>query len=110
ARDTRLTRRLLVADPAAARLASRLAVDESERVEERRVAVEVGRIRAHTVETLQRELARDVGMVGDQRLVRDVRDDEIVAQAFRIGERDAAGPVAPEVERLLRPDAPDDGV
>ena len=60
-------------------------------------------------------------MVRDQRRVRDVRDDELVLQPFGIGEAERlavgldlvalrAQPVRPELERLGRGDAPDDGV
>ncbi len=55
-------------------------------------------------------------MVGDQRLVRDGCDDELVPEALGIREADdvalalAAGARGPEVERVGRSDAPDDGV
>ena len=48
-------------------------------------SVDVARVRAHALEALQRELARDLGMVGDERLVGDVRDHELVLKPFRIG-------------------------
>ena len=45
----------------------------------------VARVRAHALEALQRELARDLRMVGDQRLVGHVRDDELVLEPLRVG-------------------------
>ena len=62
---------------------------EAERVEERPGAqLRVARVRAHALEALQRELARDLRVVGDQRLVGNVRDDELVPQALGVGEAD----------------------
>src|SRR5205085_346301 len=46
----------------------------------------------------------------DERLVRRGRDDEVVPQALRILEWDAAHPLPPELERLVGADAPDDRV
>ena len=73
------------------------------------------------MEALERELARDLGMVGDQRRVGDVGDDELVVEALGIGEAqrvalarglDAGGaePLGPEVERGVGGDPPDDPV
>ena len=55
-------------------------------------------------------------MVGGERLVGNVRDDELVGEPLRVGEADDvavpldAEPGRPEVERLRRADAPDDRV
>ena len=79
-------------------------------------ALDVARVRAHALESLQRELARNLRMVGDQRLVGHVRDDELVPKPLRIAEATRvavaldAEPLGPEVERLRRADAPDDRV
>ena len=73
------------------------------------------------VEALERQLAGDLGMVGDQRLVGHLGDDERVLEALGVGEDEAAvrprargaglvEALLPEVERLARCDAPADPV
>src|SRR4029077_14378155 len=103
-------RSLFVADPTAPGVAARLAVDEAERIEERRVPTRIARVRVDAFESLQRHLARDLWMVGNERLVGNVGDDEIVLQPLGIGEGNAAGALPPELDRVLRADAPDDGM
>ena len=55
-------------------------------------------------------------MVGDQRLVAGVVDDELEREPLRVVDQHravaplAAGALGPEVERLLRGDAEDDAV
>ena len=78
-------------------------------------------VRADSLEALQRDLPRDLGMVRDERLVRNLRDDELVCETFGIleAERLAVGldlvalraqPLGPELERVGRAHPPDDGV
>src|SRR5207248_11589412 len=78
-------------------------------------------VRPHSLEALQRQLPRNLGMVRHQWLVADVRDDELMLQPLRIRktERLAVGldlvtlraqPARPELERVGRADPPDDGV
>ena len=88
-----------------------------ERVEERPGAhLGVARVRPHALEALQRNRRWNLRVVGDQRLVGDVRDHELVLQPLRICEADDipvtldAEAVGPEVERLGRRHAPHDGV
>jgi hypothetical protein len=72
----------------------------------------------HRVESLQRVLGGDLGMVGEERRVVDGRDDEPVAEPFRVLERHAVvvarrrirESCGPEVERLVRSDAPLNGM
>jgi hypothetical protein len=70
----------------------------------------IARVRPYTVEAAERELLRDVGVLGPERLVR-VRDHELVPQTLEVVEtepvavaldRDALAlqPLRPEVERL----------
>ena len=47
------------------------------------------RVGAHRVEALQGELARDLGVVGDQRRVGHVGDEELVVEPLRVGEVEA---------------------
>ena len=61
-------------------------------------------------------LGRDLGVLRGERLLPALVDDELVLEPLGIGEdervsiaRDAE-PVGPEVERLLRADAPEDAV
>src|SRR5207253_6759009 len=106
-----IRRRVLVLDPAAARLAARLepaprTLEPELREERCGVRLCFAPVRANAFEPLQRELTRDLRMVGDQRLVRDVRDHELVTKAFGIVERKRASvalhpePFSPEVELI----------
>ena len=73
------------------------------------------------MEPLQRHLLRHFRVVGDQRLVGNVDDRQLVLEPLRVGEDEAlalalglgvvgAQPLRPEVERLGRSDPPDDPV
>ena len=99
--------RRLVLDPAAPRVPARQPALEAERLEERRRLVPV---RANALEALQRQLTRDLGMVGDQRHVRRRRDHEVVSQPVRVRERNEPTRSRQNSTRLLRADPPDDGV
>ena len=121
-------RRRVVGVEAAALVAAHLplavlAAGEAERLAQQRLAAGgVARVGADAVEALQRVLARDLGVVGDQRGVADVGDLELVLEALGVGEAQArrrrarastpcsASRRGPEVERLGRGDAPDDAV
>src|SRR5262249_53115419 len=106
--------------PAASPLLGRL---ELERLEQGFAGLWRRRVGADALEALERELGRDFGMVGDQRLVLDVDDQQLVAESLGVLEVDArrglapldrdplaAEALLPEVERLLRSDSPDDRV
>ena len=78
-------------------------------------------VRADALEALQRYLARDLGMPRHERLVGDLRDDELVREPLGILEAErlavrldlvplGAQPVRPELERVGGGDPPDDGV
>ena len=54
-----------------------------------RCRVEIARVRADALEALQRELGGISGWSAIERLVGHGRDDELVPQPFRVGERDA---------------------
>ena len=120
--DAGHVRRLGVLDPAATRLGARVPAAvlplEPERAHEVVVRPAVG---AHSLEALQRQLPRNLGMVRHERLVADLRDDELVRQPLWIleAERLAVGldlvalraqPARPELEGGRRADPPDDGV
>ena len=124
--DAQLQRRLVVRVPgaalAAADLPDRIAVriEREHLLEERAARARVG-VCAHAVEALQRELARDLRMVGDQRLVGRRDDGKLEVEAFGIAEAQAAfaavdvdafgrEPVLPELDRVLRGDAEDDAM
>ena len=73
------------------------------------------------MKALERELGRDLRALRDERVVRGLHDDELEPEAFRVGEGQAAlgpchlsalgaEPCLPEVQSLLRGDAPDDAV
>src|SRR6185369_5871889 len=75
-----------VLDPAPTRLgarvpAARLLLLEAELGEE---LVDRPAVRADALEALERDLPRDLGMVRDERLVRNPRDDELVCEAFGV--------------------------
>ena len=117
-----LARAVVVVD-AAALVAARLEAVVAERLEAERLleqgaaALGVGRVGAHVVEALQRELGRDLRMVGDQRLVARVGHDQLQPEALGVGEDERvahrgstsmpsrAQPLLPEVERLGGGDA-----
>ena len=121
-----LGRRLVVEVEAAPRLAARLPALagrlELERLEQApRAGLRRGAVGAHRVEALQRELGRDLGVIGDQRLVGDIDDEQLVVEPLRVGEDEALAlalgldpgggePLRPEVERVRGGDAPDDPV
>ena len=95
---------------------------EAERVRQQRAAaLGVVGVGARGVEALERELARDLGVVGDQRRVGGLDDGELVIEPLGVGEPEAlasrsdsmpggAEALGPEVERLGGGDAPDDAV
>ena len=92
-----LGRRLVVEEEPAALVAARLPLAllgrlELERFEQGAVGVGGGRVGAHRVEALQRQLGRDLGVVGDQRWVGDVDDEQLVDQALGVGEADRGEP------------------
>ena len=77
---------------------------------------------AHAFEAPQRKRSRDLGVIGDQRLVAARVDDELVVEALGIGEQQTAAVESlrldavvaearrPEADRLGRRDTPDDAV
>src|SRR5207247_9879781 len=79
--------RLLVPDPAAAcrvaRLPPAVLLLEAERRQELGARLTVG---ADALEALQRDLPRDLGVSRHERLVFDVRDDELVREPLRVVE------------------------
>src|SRR3954452_3090157 len=95
---------------------------EAERLfEEAAALLRVVGVGADRLEPLQRVLARNLGVVRDQRLVRGSDHRELVREPFGIGEEQRAGgsldrdPLAaqtllPEAERLLGGNPPDDTV
>ena len=73
------------------------------------------------MEAAQGDLLRHLRVVGDQRLVVDLDDQQLVLEALGVGEDQAVAlaprlgplvgePLLPEVERLVRADPPDDPV
>src|SRR6266540_5779484 len=95
---------------------------EAERaLEEPTARLRFGCIGAHALKALERELGRDLGMLGHEGLVLGLDDGELEPEALGVGEGqsplfprggDSLGPEAllPEVERVRRSDAPDDPV
>ena len=71
--------------PASSTLLGRL---ELERLEQSLARVGGRRVGADAVEALQRDLLRHFGVIGDQRLVIDVDDEQLVDQALGVGEVD----------------------
>src|SRR5215211_8940054 len=118
--------RLVVAVEPAATLAAHLpfvlaARREAEGLLEKwSAALRSRRVRADAVEALERVLARDLRMLGDERLVGNVDHEEFVPQSLGVVEGEAAVPfgldalraesVGPEIERIVRADAPLDRV
>ena len=93
--DARLGRGLVIGVEPAATLASSLPAVapglEVERfLQQRAAGVGVDRVGADSVEPLQRDLFGHLGVVGDQRLVGDRRDAQLVRQALRIREAQRA--------------------
>src|SRR5262249_6778462 len=75
------------AAPSPARPPAVLARLELERFFQELTAVfGIRRERAHTVEALQRQLARDLRMLRDQRLVGRLDDGQLLAEALRVDE------------------------
>ena len=68
-------------------------------LEQGAAALEAGSVCAHAVEALERQLARDLRVVRDARLVRHVRHDQLVLEALGVVEPQRA--VAPLGARLL---------
>src|SRR6201746_1197666 len=94
---------------------------ELERFQQGGAGVGSPAVGADRVEALQGELGRNLGVLGGQRRIGDVDDEQLVVETLRVGE-DEAGPVAlgidppgtetllPEGQRGLGGDAPDDAV
>ena len=114
--------RRVVRVEAAALLAARLPRVESPTGSNASVSSSAARLasgsrkRAHAVEALERELLRDLGMVGDERRVLRLDDGQLVLETLGIGEAEealaalSADALLPEVEGVGRGDAPDDAV
>ncbi len=94
---------------------------ELERLEQGAACLGRGAVGADGVEAAQRQLGRDLGVVGDQRLVGDLDHGELVGEPLGVGKAqpapgalggDAVGaePPLPEIERRVRGDPPDDPV
>jgi hypothetical protein len=110
------------AAPLAARLPALVAGGESERLlEVGAAALRVGGVGAHRVEALERQLGRDLRVLGCQRLVVDVGDEQLVLEPLVVGEPEliavalrlvacVAEALRPEVERVARCDPPVDPV
>jgi hypothetical protein len=124
--DARLGRRVVVRVPRAALLAAYLPHGVAVRVEVEGLLEEgparagIG-VRAHAVEALERELAGDLRMVGDQRLIGGLHDGELEVEPLGVAEAQASlvavevdalrgQPVVPELDRVLGGDAEDDAV
>ena len=120
-----LGRGLVVEVEAAALLAARFPATvhplELERLEQTLARLRRRGVGAHRVEALQRQLARHLGVVGDQRLVGHVDDQQLVVEPLGIGEDEAvavalgldavgAQALGPEVEGRSGGDPPDDPV
>ena len=97
------------------------AVGEAERLEQAAAGVRPRGVGAHAVEALERVLGRHLGVLGDQRVVAHVRDEQLVVEALGIGEQQvvalaldldagARQSLGPEVDRLRPRDAPHDAV
>ncbi len=124
--NPRLARRSVVRVPGAALCAPDLPFTAARRLEGKRLLEEplartgIG-VRTDGVESLERELVRDLRVVGDERLVRGLHDGELEPEALGIVEAQppvlsldgdvlVREPLGPEVEGLLRGDAEDDAV
>src|SRR6266550_5702510 len=124
--DAELLRGLVVGVPRAALVAADFPDRVAVRVERERLLEEgaarawIG-VRAHAVEALECELARDLGMVRDKRLVTRLDDGELEVEALRVGEAEAAlaavdrdpfagQAIVPELDRVLGRDPEDDPV
>ena len=121
-----LRRRRVVGVEASAPLTARLpavvrGLEGEPLLEQRAAALRIGAVCAHGVEALQRQLAGDLGMLGDQRLVRGVDHCQLELEALGIPEAQpvavalggvalAAEPLGPEVERVRGRHAPHDPV
>ena len=90
-------------------------------LEERAAALGRGRVGADAVEALERELGRNLRVIGDEGLVVGLGDDELEPHPFRVAEAQAgrvplhldpvrSEPLRPELERLGRGDPPGDPV
>ena len=126
ARDSGISGRDVVRVPGAAFVAAHLPGVLALRLERERLleqaAARLGiRVGANAVEALERELARDLRVVGDQRLVVGLHDGDLQAESFGILEAQAAvgalrgdvlvcEPLLPEGERLVGGDAEDDAM
>ena len=127
AADSRLGRRVVEAVPRSTPFASDLVTTcclgfEAERLfEQGTAAVRVGRVGAHAVEALERELLGDVRVARDERRVGGLDNGELEVEPLGVGEEQlpvrpggrhagVAEPPLPEVERVRRGDAPDDAV
>jgi hypothetical protein len=106
----------------AARLPALVPALETERLLEQAGAL-LGVVseRAHAVEALQRELARDLGVIRRERLVPTRVHAQLVLEPLGIGEQEPVAlaadlhalrpePRGPELDRLRRGDPPDDAV
>ena len=103
-----LRRRLVVEVEAAALLAARLPAAPStgsNSSASSRPAAGVGRgaVGADRVEALQRQLGRDLGVVGDQRLVGDLDHEQLVLEALGVGEDAGALALALATRSRWRP-------
>ncbi len=121
-----LGRRRVVGDERPARVATQLPAPVAQRVGaeqllEHRCAVLGGRtVGAHALKATQGELVRDLGVLGDHRLVARAHD-QLVPEALGVGEPQptvlalrrhalVAQPSLPEAQRVVGGDAPDDPV
>ena len=102
----RLGRRLVVDVEPAALLAARLPAVagalELERLEQAGAGLGRGAVGARGVEALQRQLGRDLGMLGDQRRVGDLDDEQLVIEALGVGEAQALA-LARRLDAVRRP-------
>ena len=119
ARLARSRRRLVDEVEAAAPLAARLpaAVDRLEAETALEQVASSGRpryVRAHAVRALEGQIARHLGVIGDERLVGYLDGQQLVLEALRVGKDEgavlAAGlgalpcqPIGPEAERVADP-------
>src|SRR3954451_13063116 len=100
ARPATLGARAVVGHHAAAALAAQLPRVVAERpcaedpLEQRRALPWPRRVRAHGLEALEGVLRRDLGVVGGKRLVARVAHQDLVPEALRVREADAAAGTA----------------
>jgi hypothetical protein len=105
----------------AAGLPAPVGAREAERLEQVAAGLGLRRVRAHGVEALQRVLGRHLGVLGDQRGVAHVRDQQLVVEPLGVGEQQVVAvaldldagvgqPLRPEVDRRRGSDPPDDAV